>query len=358
MKKRMIGRWILIASAVAVLGLLTACGDEGEGSLDKIDPAKYVTLGEYKGLKIAGTDTTVSDEDVERSIQSALAEYSETKEVTGRAAKMGDIVNIDYEGKRDGVAFDGGTGNKDLELGSGTFIPGFEEGVVGMKPGDEKDLPLTFPEDYHNEELAGANVVFHVKANSISEKVFPELTDEFVQGLGTGAQTVEEYKSSIRDQLTEQNEAQARSDAESELMQTAVDNAACDTDKLPAWLLEKNENEYRTSTESYVSQYGMTLDDYITQIGSTHEEFDAEAKEYAVDKAKNDLVVKAIANAEGLEVTDQELEDYYAEYAAQYNTTAEQLKSSVPEDELKTYLLQMKVIDLLYNNAVIGSVAD
>lgn len=332
---------------------LAGCGgsDDKAESLDTVDPSKYVTLGEYKGLKLDGADTSVSDDDVESSIQNMLASEGRLKEVTDRPAQIGDTVNIDYVGKRDGVAFDTGTGTSDLKLGSGQFIPGFEDGVVGMKTGEEKDLSLTFPENYSNAELAGADVVFHVKVNTISEDDIPELTDEYVQSLDNGTKTVEEYKQYVKDQLTEQNESEAKANEESELLQMAVDNAVCDNDKLPEWLVSQNAAEFKSSTEAYVSQFGMTLDDYLAQMGSEAETFNSEAEEYGKEKAKSDLVVLAIAKAEGLEVTDQEIENFYSEYASNYGSTVEQMKNAIPEDEIKRYLLQQEVMDLLYDNA-------
>lgn len=338
---------------VFMMFALAGCGgsDDKAESLDTVDPAKYVTLGEYKGLKIDGTDTSVSDGDIENSIQSMLTSKGGLKEAADRPAQIGDTVNIDYVGKKDGVAFEKGTGTSDLKLGSGTFIPGFEDGVVGMKKGEEKDLPLTFPEDYFDTELAGADVVFHVKVNKISEDDIPELTDEFVQSLDNGTKTVDEYKKYVKDQLTEQNESEAKANEESELLQMAVDNAVCDTEKLPEWLVSQNAAEFRSSTEAYVNQFGMTLDDYLVQMGSDAEAFNSEAEEYGREKAKSDLVVLAIAKAEGLEVTDQEIENFYTEYASNYGSTAEQMKNAVPEDEIKRYLLQQEVMDLLYDNA-------
>lgn len=342
-----------VLAMVFAVSAVTGCGssEEKAESFDTVDPAKYVTLGEYKGLAIEAEDTTVSDGDVESNIQSTLSDKGGLKEVTGRAAVMGDTVNIDYVGTRDGVAFDGGTGNYDLKLGSGSFIPGFEEGVVGMKVGEEKDIPLTFPEDYHAEDLAGAKVNFHVTVNKISEDDAPELTDEFVRSLDNGTSTVEEYKEYVRNQLTEEKESSAKANAESELLRKAVDNASCDTDKLPQWLISQNAAEFRSSTESYVSQYGMTLDDYLTQMGSDVDTFNKQADEYGLEKAKSDLVVLSIAKAEGLEVSDKEMEDYYSEYAQNYNATVDQVKKMIPADELKKYLLQQDVMDYLYDNA-------
>ena len=348
-RKRMIS--VSLISAF-ILIFFSGCGSaEKTGSLDSVDPAKYLTLGEYKGLTVEGRDTTVSDGDVERSIQSILEENGGLEEVTGRPAKMGDTVNIDYIGEKDGVAFDGGTGNKDLKLGSGEFIPGFEEGVVGMVAGDEKDLNLTFPENYHNQELAGADVVFHVTVNRISEDSIPELNDDFVKSLDNGTQTVDEYREYIRNELTEQNESEAKANLEAELLQQAVDNTTCDPEKLPEWLVSQNSAEFRESTESFVRQYGMTLDDYLAQTGSDMETFNEEAEEYGKEKAKSDLIVLSIAKAEGLDVTDSDLEEFYREYASDYNTTVERMKQAIPENEIRTYLLQQKVMDFLYDNA-------
>ena len=311
-----------------------------------------MTLGDYKGLSIAAADTSVSAGDIESNIQGVLSGYGTLEEVEGRPAQLGDTVNIDYAGYRDGVAFDGGTGTTDLELGSGTFIPGFEEGVVGMEVGETKDLNLTFPEDYHSEELAGAEVVFTVTVNSISEENVPELTDEFVKGLDNGQETVEEFRQYVEKSLTEQNESEAKADQEAELLELAVDNAECDTDNLPEWLVSQNAADFRASTEAFVTQYGMTLTDYLEQMGSNEEEFDSQAQEYGVERAKADLVVLAIAKAEGLDITEKETEDYYSEYASNYNATVEQVKEAVSEDELKQYLLQQKVMDYLYDNAM------
>lgn len=355
MKRYRRKRTVLLLTVMALLvqtSLFTGChADTEDPSLDNIDPAKYVTLGEYKGLPIKADQDSVSDADVERNIQNTLESHAELKSVNDRTARMGDTVNIDYVGKKDGVAFEGGTGNNDLELGSGAFIPGFEEGIVGMKVGEEKDLPLTFPEQYHSEELAGKEVIFHVIVNSISEKDIPELTDEFVKTLGVEAGTADEYRDYIKKQLTEQYESTTKANQESELLKTAVDNSKCDMDDLPEWLVSENAAEFRSSTESFVSQYGLTLDDYLAQVGSDKAEFEAEAQEYGKEKAKSDLVVMSIAETEGLEITDKELEDYYTESAGQYNTTAEQMKKAIPEDELRRYLLQQEVMDFLYDNA-------
>ncbi len=355
MRKYRRDRLACLMSVLMLAAWVTGCGSSaaaGEETQNNIDPLKYVTLGEYKGVVMEAEDTTVSDAEIESRIDSDLGSKSEMKEVTGRAAKMGDIVNIDYVGTKDGVPFDGGTGNYDLELGSGSFIPGFEDGVVGMNVGDEKDLDLTFPENYHAEDLAGAQVVFNVKVNSISEKAVPELTDELVQSLDGGAKTVEEYKEKIKEELIEEKESRAEATQKSDLLKTVVDNTKCDMDSLPEWLVSEKAGEFKSSTEAFVTQNGMKMEDYLTQMGSDQATFDKEAEDYGKEKAKTELVVLAISNAENLEVTDKDMEDFYQEYAKTYNTTADQLKKSIPRDELKSYLLEEKVTDFIYDNAV------
>lgn len=352
MKKQYMGVIARLLVLVMVSAALAGCGSKEGDTLDTVDPFKYVTLGDYEGLKIDAIDTTVSDGDIQANIDNVLRAQAEAKEVTGRAAKLGDTVNIDYIGTENGVPFDGGTGNYDLELGSGSFIPGFEEGVVGMNTGDTKVLELTFPEDYHSTDLAGKAVEFEVTVNSISENVLPELTDEFIKGLDTDATTVEGYRESIRAALTEQKEASAKANIQSKLLQMAVENAEFDEDKLPEWLVSQNATGYRESTEAMVAQYGVDFASYLEQTGKTEEEFDTEAREYAKEISGSQLVVLAIAKQQGLSVTDKDMEDYYVEYAANYGASVDMIKDAIPKDELKNYLLQQKVMDYLYSEAI------
>ncbi|MCR5746492.1 MAG: trigger factor [Lachnospiraceae bacterium] len=355
MKKQYIKAFsrLVAVSLTAAAVMLIGCGSEESGSLETIDPFKYVTLGDYAGLTVEPIDATVSEDDVQSNIENILNAHSEAKEVTGRAAKLGDTVNIDYVGTENGVAFDGGTGNKNLELGSGIFIPGFEDGVVGMEKGETKVLNLTFPKDYGKAELAGKAVEFEVTVNSISENVIPEFTDEFVKSLNTEATTVEEYKEQIKKEMTEQRETGAKADTQAKLMKMAVDNAKCDISKLPEWLVSGNTADYKNSTESYVTQYGVDMASYLEAIGSSEEEFNKEAEEYGKEVSKSQLVVLAIAKQEGLSVTDKDMEDYYAEYAADYNATVDMVKEVIPKDDLKNYLLQQKVMDYLYDEAIL-----
>ena len=352
MKRYRLKMLACVLSVAMTTVMLAGCGSDKEESLETVDPFKYVTLGDYEGLKIDAIDTTVSDDDIDANIQGLLSSRATLKAAGDRAAKLGDVVDIDYIGTENGVPFNGGTGNRKLELGSGTFIAGFEDGVVGMKAGETKTLDLTFPEDYHNQELAGKAVQFEVTVNAISENELPELTDDFVQDVSDEAETVEEYREYVKRKLTEQKEASAKANIQADLMKTAVDNAKCDEDKLPEWLISQNSAEYRSSVEMFVGQMGMDLETYLSQSGTDVDTFYKQADEYGREIAKSQLVVKAIAQQKGLKVTDKEMEDYYAEYAADYGTDVESVKNAISDSELKNYLLQQKVMDYIYSEAV------
>ncbi len=352
-----------VAAILLCMTLLlpTGCGSQEEvkkESLKGTDPGQYITLGEYKGLKLEKVDTTVSEGDIEVVVLSDMETVAGQKEVTGRAVKEGDITNIDYVGKKDGVAFEGGTGNYDLEIGSGSFIPGFEDGVIGMKIGETKDIPLTFPEDYHSEELAGQDVVFTVSLNSISERVTPGITDDGIleklgDKYGKEFKDTDEYFEEVRTNLIESKEGDAERSQRTQLMQMVFDNTECDLDKLPEWLVTKNADQYIESMTSFASQYGASLDDYLSSMGIDRKTFEEQAKEYAKEVSKEQLVIYAIASKENIQVTEQEVEDYYSDYAKQYGADVEVLKSSLDVDTLEQYLLSTHVEDYLYENAVI-----
>ena len=344
-----------IVMILIIAAVLSGCGTIGNGaaSLDTINPDKYVKLGQYKGLTVSADDVSVSDEEIQENLDSTAAYYTELVPVEGRAAKEGDTVNIDYEGKLDGVSFDGGTAQgQDLKLGSGSFIAGFEDGVVGMKVGDTKDLNLTFPAAYHKPELAGKDVVFTVTVNKISEDSVPEITDEFIKGISESCETVDEYKENVREQLSEQKKSSTKARQQAELLQQAVDNAELIKD-VPEWLVSQNAAEYKESLLSYISQFGMDASTYFQQTGTSEAELGRQANDYGREIGKSQLVVAAISKAEGLELTDQEKESYYADYASSYGSDAETIKGIIPEAELENYLLQQKVMDLLYEEAVI-----
>ncbi len=340
-----------------VMLLGTACGKEVE-TLDTIDPNAYIKLGEYKGLTVSAVDVTVSAGDIEETVMNDLEMAAEYTDVKDRAVKVGDIAKIDYVGKKDDVAFEGGTGSYDLEIGSESFIPGFEEGVVGMRPGETKDIPLTFPEDYREESLAGQDVVFTVSLNGIQEKKIPSITDDGVldkvsERYGQEFETVDDYFDHVRTNLMELREQDAKEAQKSELLQKVFDNTECDLEALPGWLVSKNSAAYLDSIESFASQYGMSLENYLEMMGGTREEFEKQGWEYGQEISKQQLVIRAIAKAENIELKSNEIEDYYKEYAEQYGASVDTLKSSLDEDTLSQYLLSQHVQDFLLENAVI-----
>ena len=344
------------AILVAFVLLCTACGSVNE-TIDTIDPLQYVTLGEYKGLTVSAIDASVSEGDIEAAVMNDLESLAEKASVDDRPVINGDIVNIDYKGTKDGEAFEGGTGTNDLEIGSGTFIPGFEDGVIGMEIGETKDLELTFPEDYSAEDLAGQDVVFEVTVNSISENVVPSIKDDGILKELAEKYDVDEFKEIddyldyIKKNLEDTKEEDLLSKTRTELLQMAYDNAECDLDKLPEWLVSQNSTNYISSIESFASQYGVGLDDYVSLIGGSMDEFMDQAMEYGKELSKQQLVVRAIANAENITMTDKEVEEYYAERAKEYNAKVETLKNSVNEETIKQYLLSEKVQDFLFDNA-------
>ncbi len=352
-------RAVIAALLVCLSVFFTACTQQAQ-DLDSIKPADYITLGEYKGLTIDKIDTSVSESDIEEAVMSDLQALAEKVEVKDRPVIEGDIVNIDYVGTKDGEAFDGGSAEgHELEIGSDSFIDGFEDGVIGMEIGETKDLELTFPEDYHSEELAGKEVVFEVTLNAISANEVPSITDDGI--LEKLAQKydedkfkdVDEYLDIIKNTLEESKESAAQSNYKTELMQQVFDNSTCDLEKLPEWLVSENTTEYTQRIESFASQYGLSLDQYLSLISGNMAEFTDQAREYGKEISKQELVIRAIAEAENIKLDDKEVADYYAQKAKEFGTDVETLKASVDEKTLGDYLLNEKVQDLVLENAKI-----
>ena len=224
----------------------------------------YVTLGEYKGLEVLQSKQEVTQQDIDNFIHYTLEGYSELQPITDRdVVENGDTANIDYEGKKDGVAFDGGTAaGQDLVIGSGTFIPGFEEGLVGVKVGETVELNLTFPEEYHSEELAGQSVVFTVTVNSISRHVDPELTDEFVAGLGIeGISTVDEFQEYAKKGLEDQALEDYNYNVKMQVLTLVINNAQIK--EPPVELIEKYKNVTNSQMEYQASMYGVDLETFV-----------------------------------------------------------------------------------------------
>lgn len=311
----------------------------------------YVTLGEYKGLEVTLQSLEPSEEEIEAEIQSALSQNEKLEEMKEGTVENGDVANIDYEGKLDGEAFDGGTDKGyDLTIGSGTFISGFEEGLVGKKIGETVDLNLTFPESYGSTELAGKDVVFTVTINSV--KRAPELTDELAAEI-SDYKTVEEYRSSIVDTLKEQKKTEQENAKINDLVGLAYQNATINDypQEMIDYQLEKVTEYYK----SYAEQSEMEYADFLEQqIGMTEEEFLSQMTETVKQTMASELVLRAIAETENVEVSDEEFRTSAEEYAAQMGMTdVDEFITQYGEGEIMASILQDKAVDILVENAVV-----
>ena len=318
--------------------------------LPEYDASEYVTLGEYKDLTVEVAPVEVTDEQVMDKIA------SETKQtLTEGTVESGDTVNIDYVGKIDGEEFDGGSAEGyDLEIGSCTFIDGFEDGIIGMQVGDTKDLELKFPEDYHSTDLAGKDVVFTVTVNSISR--VPELTDEVADSVVEGM-TAEAYQESVRQDLEDQAKESQKTEAEQKLLQAVYENATIDG--YPEENLQYTIKRAKDYYEWLASMYGMSLDDYLKNYGMTQDEFNEQIQPVAEEALGEEMTLLAIAKEENIEVSDEEYEAGLARYAeAQGMDDPSKLEEAYGENYIKNSLLQEKVLDFLYENATIEEVAE
>ena len=316
----------------------------------------YVTLGEYKGLEVLQSKQEVTQQDIDNFIHYTLEGYSELQPVTDRdIVENGDTANIDYEGKKDGVAFDGGTAAaQDLVIGSGTFIPGFEEGLVGVKVGETVDLNLTFPEEYHSEELAGQSVVFTVTVNSISRHVEPELTDEFVAGLAIeGISTVDEFREYAKKGLEDQALEDYNYNVKMQVLTLVMNNTQME--EPPAELIEKYKNVTNSQMEYQASMYGVDLETFVAgYFGMDLATYESEVEAGAIETAKQALVCYKIALEENLIATEEELNSNIEEnYASMGYASADAFKETVDLQEYADSLLIDKVLTFLAENATV-----
>ena len=290
-----------------------------------------VTLGEYKNLGIVKTVDEVTEDDVKAEIERARDRASRWIEVTDRAAKLDDQVNINYAGFLGEEQFQGGTAeNHDLILGSGSFIPGFEDQLVGAEIGADVDVNVTFPEQYHSEELAGKAVVFHVHVNSIREKEMPELDEDFVKEVSETANTVDEYKAEIRERLESQAENRAESAFENEVIEKVVENAEVD---IPAAMIEDQIDNMLRDMEMRMMYQGMKLDDYFKYTGQTREQVREMYKPSAEERVKTQLVVAAVMKAEEIKADENEIDAEIGKYAEQNKKSLDEFKAMLSDGD-------------------------
>ena len=287
-----------------------------------------VVLGQYKGVTVKKETTLVTDEEVEARIQQEREKQATEAEVEGRAVAEGDTVNLDYSGSVDGVAFAGGTAEgQTLKIGSHTFIPGFEEQMIGMEIGEEKDLEVTFPEQYHSEELAGKAAVFHVKVNSITETQLPELDDDFAKDISE-FDTLDEYKADVRAKL-EASAAERDKNAFTNAVLEAVISGA--TVEIPEAMIQRQIDSMVREFEYRLSSQGLKLDDFLKYTGSDMAAFREQYRAQAIKSIKAHLVLEAIEKAEGIDATEEQVDEQIAQFAPQTGKTVEELKAQLTE---------------------------
>ena len=288
-----------------------------------------VTLGAYTNLGVVKTVDEVTEDDVKADIERARDRASRWVEVSDRAAKLDDQVNINYAGFDGETQFEGGTAdNHDLVLGSGSFIPGFEDQLVGKNVGEDVDVNVTFPEEYHAKELAGKPVVFHVHINSIREKEMPELDEDFVKEVSETANTVDEYKTEIREKLEKQAEAKAEGAFENEVIEKVVENAEVD---IPDAMIDDQVNGMLRDMEMRMAYQGLKMEDYFKYTGQTLEQVREMYKPGAKEQVKSRLVLEAIMNKEEIKADDAETDAEIGKYAAQNQKSLEEFKAMLTD---------------------------
>ena len=309
-------------------------------------------LGEYKGIAISAQSTEVTDEDIDREIGTERERNARFVDVDDRPVQNGDNVRLDFAGTVDGVAFDGGSAEDyPLTIGSGSFIPGFEEQLVGMNIDDEKDVAVTFPEDYHVDDLKGKAAVFHCKINGIQTRELPELDDEFAQDV-SGKNTLEEYREEVRAKLQDQKNSAARNAKEMELIEKIVENATMD---IPDAMVDEQVSIMSDDFVRRIQSQGITVEQYMQITGLNQAQLLGQMRPEALRRIKESLVLEAVVKAEGIEATDEEVEKEISDMAESYSMEVDKLKGMMKEDELKqirTDISMRKAIDLLLDSAV------
>lgn len=315
-----------------------------------IDVEKCVTLGDYKGVTVEKTIQSVTDEDVQNEIDNALANYPVEVD---QAAKEGDTVNIDYVGKIDGEEFDGGSDQgADLKLGSGKFIDGFEDGLIGARKGETRTLNLTFPEDY-TQDLAGKAVEFTVTVNAVKEPL-SEPTDQWVADNIEGYDNIADYKAGIRSEQEESNEQTAENQVRYAAWTQVIDN--CTINEYPETLVEVGKKLYEQQAETYAKYAGMELDAYIESSGLTQEEYQSNMEEYGKNVAAQALVCQAICDKEGFAIGDDDYQKALQDMLTEYGCTEDELIQTYGQDNVEQSIMLNRVSNLILENANVTEV--
>ncbi len=310
-----------------------------------------VTLGEYKGVEVKREHTLVTEDEVNAEIEKERNKQAAEVSVEDRAVAEGDTVNLDYSGSVDGVKFAGGTAEaQTLKIGSHTFIPGFEEQMVGMNIGEEKDLEVTFPEEYHAKELAGKKAVFHVKVNSITETQLPALDDDFAKDISE-FDTLDEYKANVRAKLEAQAAERDNNAFTNAVIEKVMENA---TVEIPEAMVERQIDSMVRNFEARLAQQGLKLADFIKYMGQDEKSFRNQYREQAEKSVRANLVLEAVENAENFEATEEEIDAEIAKFAGQVGQDVENLKKNLTEGDreyFKADVIRDKAVKFLCDNA-------
>ena len=306
-----------------------------------------VTLGQYKGVEVEKGEATVTDAQIQAELDNMAQNVASTENVD-RAAEMGDTANIDFEGFDNGVPFEGGKGeNFDLKLGSGSFVPGFEEQIVGMNVGEEKDIDITFPEDYHK-DLAGKAVVFHVKLNKLTVTIVPQQDDEFAKDVSE-FDTLDALKADIKAKALEKAQKQIDSAFENAAVEKAAENTTVD---MPNALIEKELDVQMERFGYQLQMSGYSMEQYAKMMGGDLKTMREAFRPAAEKQAKISVTLEKIAEVENLTVSDEEIEEEFQSMAKQYEMEAAKIKEMVPVDELTESLKTRKAVKIIVDNAV------
>lgn len=355
MKKR-ISALLLIS---LIVSMLAGCGQKDAAYLKDIKKVdKYVTLGQYKGLEATAKKTEITDEYMDRYIEYILSMYTEYEEVTGRPVQVGDTVDIDFDGYMDGELFEGGSSTGyNLEIGSNSFISGFEDGLIGANVGDKVTLDLNFPDPYtNNPDLSGAPVTFEVKINKIQETVIPDLSDEIVASFGIeGVTTADEFRTLLREEFEADAEATYKQMVKEQLVAAVTENA---TVTVPDKMSDRHYDMLINRLKKEAEAQNLELKDYLLMYyGLSSDKYEDTIRENALESAKQMLVLKAVAQAENIQITKKDIEDNMAYDAEQTGITVEAYKADLDQDAYEEYVMSVKVLDYLMEQAVVSEPA-
>ena len=311
-------------------------------------------LGQYKEIPAPKAEVSVTDEEVETALKPYITRAT-TQVSVDRPVQNGDTAVIDFEGFVDGVAFEGGKGeNYDLKIGSGSFIPGFEDQLVGVAAGESKDVVVTFPEDYHADNLAGKEAVFKCTVHEVKEEQVPELDDEFAKDVSE-FETLDELKADLRAKTLERKEKDAQTAFEQSVMAAVIDNAEME---IPETMVEYETDKMMENYESRLQGSGISFDQYLNMMGTNRAELRVSTKAAALQQIQSELVLKAVVEAEGIEAAEDEIAAHVKELAEQYSIEEDKVKEAISEDALARDVKLQKASKFLFDNAVATAVEE